>query len=498
MGSFFYAACVIAVIASYNAGTASAGGACTWADKTKTAGAQNQRSGSLVPFVPGSSLDDCKALCEVQAGCVAVDSTILSCFWFSVIPPTSAVAGSTHSVITCMAATTTDSTTTSTVTACASNRFQCDNGRCVPITWVCTGIDGCGDNSDEKNCTTYVCPPGYWKCKNNRCVPVQWLCTDINGCGDNSDEDKCDTNRCIMRRGKKLRTFSNTKERIKFPCKYNAVRDTECGSWKITITPGNVIEADKDKRYIVKTVWLGVERVSDGMKWEGRTDLRIAEKYIEGSKPEPFNKKDGALEAKDIFNFAASSSDDKVIVYEKSGQWMFRFNLYSPGDAWHKSSGFEFICLSDNFQPSGFPDQICGNGTKDEVATFKKSKGWKDSRQAVLFHEVFTNDGIAQTDSDCKTTADTISNKCNNTALQWEAARLCWPVVGKSRFHTCVTRNLERPESAMRHCVEYVCSNFTDPNSCFALSEEIDRCQDLEGVSSKVKAQCAPNLSIKA
>ncbi|XP_070186670.1 integumentary mucin C.1-like isoform X8 [Littorina saxatilis] len=97
------------------------GGACTWADKTKTAGAQGQRSGQLVQFVPGSSLDDCKALCDAQAGCVAVDSTLVECFWFSVIPPTSAVSSTTHSVKTCTAATTTDSTTTSTVTATTTN-----------------------------------------------------------------------------------------------------------------------------------------------------------------------------------------------------------------------------------------------------------------------------------------------------------------------------------------------------------------------------------------
>ncbi|KAK7106553.1 hypothetical protein V1264_017795 [Littorina saxatilis] len=384
-----------------------------------------------------------------------------------------------------------------TSAACPSNRFECDNGKCVPITWVCTGIDGCGDNSDEKNCDTYVCPPGYFKCKNNRCVPVQWLCTDIDGCGDNSDEDKCDTNRCIMRRGKKLRTFSNTKERIKFPCKYNAIRDTICGDYKITITPGNAIEADKNKRYIVKTVFLGLERISDGMKYEGRSDLKIAKKYIDGIKDAPFNKLDGALEIDQILSFSAGSDDDEVTVYEKNNaSFLFRYGQYMPGDTWHRRSGFEFICLSDNFQPSGYPDQICGNGTKDEVKAFKKSKGYRESRQAVLFHEVFTNDGIIQTDSDCKSTANAISNKCQTDADRWNAAKLCWPVVGKSHFQSCITHNIERPESAMRHCVEYVCSRCTDPNSCLALSEELDGCMELEGVSNYVRSQCAPNLAI--
>lgn len=33
---------------------------------------------------------------------------------------------------------------------CAARQFQCDNNRCVPLTWVCEGENDCGDNSDEK------------------------------------------------------------------------------------------------------------------------------------------------------------------------------------------------------------------------------------------------------------------------------------------------------------------------------------------------------------
>ncbi|XP_070191362.1 uncharacterized protein [Littorina saxatilis] len=176
---------------------------------------------------------------------------------------------------------------------------------------------------------------------------------------------------------------------------------------------------------------------------------------------------------------------------------MIEFGQYEPDDTWHRRSGFRFECYHNNFVPSAYPEQICGNGTKDEVALFKKQNNWTDSRQATIFYNVFTNDGIVQTDSDCASTARAMTNRCKNATQQYEAARLCWPLVAKPRFNMCILRNLERSESAMRHCVEYVCSGFTDPNACDALSEEIDRCQELVGVSYRVRSHCAPYLSIK-
>ena len=82
---------------------------------------------------------------------------------------------------------------------------------------------------------------------------------------------------CEAKKGK-IFTFSNTQERLKFPCKYNAVRGLICGDWKINVTPGNMLEPQRGSHYVVRTMFVGVHNLVTDERWEGRSDLKIAKK----------------------------------------------------------------------------------------------------------------------------------------------------------------------------------------------------------------------------
>nr|XP_018900989.1 PREDICTED: sortilin-related receptor-like isoform X1 [Bemisia tabaci] len=81
--------------------------------------------------------------------------------------------------------------------SCAPDHFACDNGPCVPYLWKCDGEDDCGDNSDEKKCTTSTCAPNMFQCvSTGKCIPLYWKCDFDHDCEDGSDEQNCTYSPC--------------------------------------------------------------------------------------------------------------------------------------------------------------------------------------------------------------------------------------------------------------------------------------------------------------
>ncbi|XP_075038215.1 low-density lipoprotein receptor-related protein 8 isoform X3 [Mixophyes fleayi] len=76
---------------------------------------------------------------------------------------------------------------------CPRGEFQCSNKLCVGASFVCDGVDNCGDASDERNCALITCKPGQFRCGKGDCIPETWVCDGHADCADKSDEseDRC-------------------------------------------------------------------------------------------------------------------------------------------------------------------------------------------------------------------------------------------------------------------------------------------------------------------
>ncbi|KAF4090908.1 hypothetical protein AMELA_G00030890 [Ameiurus melas] len=97
--------------------------------------------------------------------------------------------------------------------SCESDEYLCGNGKCVPRSWRCNGLDECGDNTDERNCIgpptparASLCAPGTLECslaQSTRCLPSALRCNGVHDCPDGSDEAQCPDMVC----GKRLANF---------------------------------------------------------------------------------------------------------------------------------------------------------------------------------------------------------------------------------------------------------------------------------------------------
>ncbi|XP_055905401.1 very low-density lipoprotein receptor-like isoform X3 [Eupeodes corollae] len=76
---------------------------------------------------------------------------------------------------------------------CQEKQFQCANGACIPIRYVCDKEPDCTDHSDELvlECrfTDQTCGVDQFRCKNGNCIPKKWRCDQEKDCSDGSDED---------------------------------------------------------------------------------------------------------------------------------------------------------------------------------------------------------------------------------------------------------------------------------------------------------------------
>ncbi|KRT81787.1 Fibronectin domain-containing protein [Oryctes borbonicus] len=77
------------------------------------------------------------------------------------------------------------------VPSCGPLFFACDDGTCLPEHLKCDYDLDCRDGSDERSCPTHNCTEGQFKCKNGRCISSRWVCDSDNDCRDWSDEQNC-------------------------------------------------------------------------------------------------------------------------------------------------------------------------------------------------------------------------------------------------------------------------------------------------------------------
>ncbi|KAM3877097.1 low-density lipoprotein receptor-related protein 3 [Diretmus argenteus] len=103
--------------------------------------------------------------------------------------------------------------------SCQSDEFLCGNGKCLPRSWKCNGLDECGDATDEHGCSPPptearpgICPPGTLSCtqaQSTRCLPPTLRCNGARDCPDGTDELGCPDTTCGKRLGNFYGSFAS-------------------------------------------------------------------------------------------------------------------------------------------------------------------------------------------------------------------------------------------------------------------------------------------------
>ncbi|PVD28987.1 hypothetical protein C0Q70_11584 [Pomacea canaliculata] len=298
--------------------------------------------------------------------------------------------------------------------------------------------------------------------------------------------------KCGLQRGKRITLFSGTMERLKFPCKYNAVRQ-QCGPYFINLTPGSDIRMDTGE-YYEGTMWASIALIKTGQKWEGRTSVKIASKYINDTVTRrPFHTKNRGLDITSIATFEKNDEANSVSLREKNNVFTITFGAYQEGGLKNKVSGWEFVCNDPSAVLAPYPTQVCGNLTEDNLKAIRLELDFRQDNQ-VLMLNVFNDTSITQTDEDCKNVQREFVSA--SQADREAAMRECFPIVFYGKIYKPMIKDNFRPAKVLRNCVTFVVSGYTDDASCEYLAEALD---DAARVSEKIaqkiqEKQCYPDF----
>ncbi|XP_025098667.1 uncharacterized protein LOC112566617 [Pomacea canaliculata] len=275
---------------------------------------------------------------------------------------------------------------------------------------------------------------------------------------------------CGLEKGKRLDTFSEDTDRLKIPCKYNAVRQT-CGRYFINVTPGNDIRSDTGE-YYVETMWVSITDTETKQKWEGRTSTKIAQKAINDPARSPFQTKTNELDINSICTIGANEDTNQVYLMEKNGLFSISFGVYEEGGRKSKTSTWEFECNDNNVELAPYPQQVCGNLTEDVVKNIRKDMDFSQDNEVYMYY-VLNNKAIAQTSEVCKYLEETFTTgRCK--AREALAVHLCYRVVYSGFIYKKLLRFGTDPKYVWKACIDYVCSDFTDQVTCEYLGEALD------------------------